>query len=134
MKVQYDDEISFSTSEVTEHQWGYAIQVLVFRNTGEELGGFCIVWPKIHGEPSQTDVVSKVLGRLVTYQEDLEKERERPPIEYKIPYRDVVKLLVDRGYLNDGEVLEDLRDLTAPVYKPSLWKRIRRLLNRPLWG
>lgn len=131
MKVKFDNELSFSISDVITHQWGYTVVVSVFDSTGPG-GGFCLVWPK-GTAPDQSTVLKRTLSRLANYREEKDNYVEPPPTEYKVRYSEVVGLLIGRGYLKFGQNLEDLPDLTI-VKELPLWRRIWNFLSRPLWG
>jgi hypothetical protein len=132
MRVKYDDELSFEASDIINHQWGYTVVVKVYDSTGDD-GGFCLVWPK-GVAPNQTDVVRRTLGRMVTFREDKDNYVEPLPVEYKVRYADIVELLVERGYLEEGRRLEDLPDLTLQEPRVAVWRRVWEFLTRPLWG
>lgn len=132
MKVRFDNELSFSISDVITHQWGYTVVVSVFDSTGPG-GGFCLVWPKPVA-PNQTEVLRRTLARLARFRQEKDNYVEPPEVEYKVRYAEVMELLIGRGYLKEGQNMEDLPDLTVIVPKVPLWRRIWDFLSRPLWG
>lgn len=133
MRYIFDEVIEFSPSDLVTHQWGYSMQVTVFIR-GVEDGGFVTTWPKSGGEPTLEQRIRRTLDRLSTYLIDREREHRQPPKEFMVRYQDVVSELVKKGYLKEGQRFEHLPDLTVPVPKRSVWRRIWDFLTRPVWG
>jgi len=133
-KVKYEKDIHFVIHGEVQRPWGFEIRVAVFDDNGEHVDSRCITWPKKHGVPDETERVSKVIEGLVRYKDKRDNSEPLPAPEYFMEQGDVESFLVGRGYLEPGQSLNDLPDLSPGTVETPKWRAVWDFLNRPLWG
>jgi hypothetical protein len=68
---------------------------------------------------------------LQRYRDELQNP-EPDPVELEVMERgDLLQLLIDRGYLQQGDKLSDLPDLTPATVEKPIWRKVWDYLIRP---
>jgi hypothetical protein len=133
-KVKYEKDIHFVIHGEVQRPWGYEVRVAIFNDDGDHVDSACVTWPRNHGAPDETERLSQVISKLVRYKEKRDNPRPEPAPEYFMEKEDLEAFLVGRGYLDEGEELNDLPDLSVETVEVPVWRRAWDFLNRPLWG
>jgi hypothetical protein len=117
-----------------QRPWGFEIRVAIFNDNGDHVDSACITWPKSYGVPEEAERMSKVLIKLAKYKDKRDNPEPEPVPEYFMEKTDLEDFLVGRGYLTEGQSLDDLPDLDVAEVEVPLWRRAWDFLNRPLWS
>jgi hypothetical protein len=133
-KVKYEKDIHFVIHGEVQRPWGYEIRVAVFNDAGDHVDSRCITWPKNHGVPDESERVAKTIEGLLRYKDKRDNPEPEPAPEYFMEKSDLESFLVGRGYLEEGQVLNDLPDLSVETVEVPRWRAVWDFLNRPLWG
>lgn len=133
-KTTYEADINYHIFGQVQRPWGYEIRAAIFDDDNNHVGSACMTWPKEAGVPSQEDVATKVAAQMAAYKEKRDNPPEPPEETKVISETDAVDFLVKRGYLEKGQKLEDLPDLTPMTVEKPLWRSVWDFLNKPLWG
>lgn len=135
--VKYEKNIHFVIHGEVQRPWGYEIRVAIFDDEEKHLHSACISWPSAYGEPDEKERLSKVILKLVEYKEKRDNpgpEPEPAPDYLAEAEKTLLQVLVARGYLRDGEVLDDLPDFKPVSIEIPRWRQVWNFLSRPLWS
>ncbi len=133
-KVKYEKDIHFVIHGELQRPWGYEVRVAIFDDEDKHLDSACITWPRAYGEPDETERLSKVILKMMKYKEKRDNPQPEPAPEYFMEKEDLESFLVGRGYLVEGQELNDLPDLSIETVEVPRWRTVWNFLNRPLWG
>jgi hypothetical protein len=133
-KVKYEKDIHFVIHGEVQRPWGYEIRVAVFDDDGNHVNSDCITWPREHGVPDEAERLSKTIEKLLKYKEKRDNPPPEPTPEFFMEKGDLEDFLRGRGYLTEGQSLNDLPDLSVETVEVPKWRAVWDFLNRPLWG
>jgi len=132
-KVKYEKDIHFVIHGEVQRPWGYEIRVAIFNDAGDHVDSPCITWPKNYGVPDDNERLAKVIVKLGKYKDKRDNPRPEPVPDKAIDETALLKFLIGRGYLDSGQVLNDLPDLRPVSVEKPAWRQVWEFLNRPLW-
>ena len=133
-KVKYEKDIHFVIHGEVQRPWGYEIRVAIFDDEDKHLDSACITWPNSYGVPDENERLTKVILKLAKYKDKRDNPEPGPAPEYFMEKEDLESFLVGRGYLTEGQILNDLPDLSIETVEVPRWRTVWNFLNRPLWG
>jgi hypothetical protein len=133
-KVKYEKDINFVIHGEVQRPWGYEVRVAIFDDSGKHVDSACITWPRNYGVPDDGERLSKVMLKIMSYKERRDNPDPEPVPKRAMDEDDILAFLVGRGYLTEGQVLNDLPDLIPGTVETPVWRRVWDFLNRPLWG
>jgi len=133
-KVKHEQDIHFVIHGEVQRPWGYEIRVAIFNDAGDHVDSACITWPRDYGTPEENERMSKVISKLVRYKDRRDNPEPAPAPEYFMEKGDLEDFLVGRGYLAEGQELNELPDLSIETVEVPRWRTVWNFFNKPLWG
>lgn len=125
--TDYDANIKYEVFDRVFRPWGWEYRIAVYDDTGD-IGNFfhrgsLTLTFKQKIEPAKNEIDAGVLAKLGKYKE----VRDLPPLNEiveVITEADVVNFLINRGYLNEGDSLNDLPDLDPGTKETPFWRKV----------
>jgi hypothetical protein len=130
-KEIFDTNITFMVHSKVQRPWGWECRVAIFDDEDNHVHSMTCTWPRDFGKPTLSDLRDKVLPMLQRYRDELQNP-EPDPLELEVMERgDLLQLLIDRGYLQQGDKLSDLPDLTPATVEKPIWRKVWDYLVSP---
>ena len=133
-KTKHDTDLNYHIFGHVMRPWGYEVRIAIFDDNDNHTGSITMTWPKEAGIPTDTQIAQMAVARMTKYKEMIDNPPPEPVPEYFMERGDLEAFLVGRGYLEDGQALEDLPDLTPETVEVPTWRKVWNFLNQPLWG
>jgi len=130
-KVKYEKDIHYVIHGEVQRPWGYEIRVAIFNDDGDHVDSTCITWPRNMGVPDEDERLGKVIIKLARHKDKRDNPEPEPVPEFFMEKTDLEDFLVGRGYLTEGQSLDDLPDLDAAEVEIPLWRRAWNYLLSP---
>ncbi len=106
----------------------------IFDDEDNHLSSACITWPRNYGVPDDNERLAKVILKLSKYKDKRDNPQPEPVPEYFMEKFDLESFLIGRGYLEEGQELSDLPDLSIETVEVPRWRTVWNFFNKPLWG
>lgn len=133
MSTHYDTDINYVLHSSRYRPWGWTIRVAIFNDLGSHVAGFEMIWRKLQERPSNAAILERLNRVLEVYKESRDNPEPEPIEEVVMMRKDIHGFLIKRGYLQPGQVLTDLDDLTPSTVERPLWQKVWAVLLRPIF-
>jgi hypothetical protein len=130
-KVKHEKDIHYVIHGEVQRPWGFEVRVAIFDDDGNHVDSASITWPRNYGVPDDDERLRKVITKLVMHKHKRDNPEPEPVPEVFMEKADLEDFLVGRGYLIQGQSLEELPDLDAKEVEVPRWRTVWNYLISP---